>query len=165
MNLSEPILAELSYESATARRLLERLPQQQFGWKPHEKSMTLARLATHVVEIPGWVASILDQDEFDVGAREYVPKDASSVPELLQMFEKNIAAIREAIGRQTNERMMAPWRLKKKGQLIFELPRIGMIRSMLMNHFIYHRGQLSVYIRLLNVPVPSIYGPSADEPM
>jgi uncharacterized damage-inducible protein DinB len=108
MNLSEPILAELSYESATARRLLERLPQQQFGWKPHEKSMTLARLATHVVEIPGWVASILDQDEFDVGAREYVPKDASSVPELLQMFEKNIAAIREAIGRQTNERMMAP---------------------------------------------------------
>jgi uncharacterized damage-inducible protein DinB len=165
MNLSEPILAELSYESATARRLLERLPQQQFGWKPHEKSMTLARLATHVVEIPGWVASILDQDEFDVGAREYVPKDASSVPELLQMFEKNIAAIREAIGRQTNERMMAPWRLKKKGQLIFELPRIGMIRSMLINHFIHHRGQLSVYIRLLNVPVPSIYGPSADEPM
>jgi len=165
MNLSELILTELSYESATARRLLERLPQQHFGWKPHEKSMTLARLATHVVEIPGWVASILDQDEFDVGAREYVPKDATSVPELLQMFEKNTSAVREAIARQTNERMMAPWRLKRKGQLIFEVPRIGMIRSMLLNHFIHHRGQLSVYIRLLNVPVPSIYGPSADEPM
>jgi len=165
MNLSDPILTELSYESATARRLLERLPQQHFGWKPHEKSMTLARLATHIVEIPGWVASILDQDEFDVGASEYVPKDASSVRELLQMLDKNAAAAREAIGRQTNERMMALWRLKKKGQLIVEMPRIGMIRSMLLNHFIHHRGQLSVYVRLLNVPVPSIYGPSADEPM
>ena len=165
MNLSDPILTELSYESATARRLLERLPQQHFGWKPHEKSMTLARLATHIVEIPGWVASILDQDEFDVGASEYVPKNASSVPELLQMLDKNVAAAREAIGRQTNERMMALWRLKKKGQLIVEMPRIGMIRSMLLNHFIHHRGQLSVYVRLLNVPVPSIYGPSADEPM
>jgi len=165
MNLSEPILAELSHESATARRLLERLPLQHFGWKPHEKSMTLARLATHIVEIPGWVASILDQDEFDVGAREHAPKNASSIAELLEMFEKNLAAAREAIGRQTNERMMGPWRLKKKGQLIVEMPRIGVIRSLLLNHFIHHRGQLSVYIRLLNVPVPSIYGPSADEPM
>ena len=165
MNFSEPILTELSYESATARRLLERLPQQHFGWKPHEKSMTLGRLATHIVEIPGWVASILDQDEFDVGAREHAPRNASSVPELLQMLDKNVAAAKEAIGRQTNERMMGPWRLKKKGQLIVEMPRIGVIRSLLLNHFIHHRGQLSVYIRLLNVPVPSIYGPSADEPM
>lgn len=165
MNFSEPILTELSYESATARRLLERLPQQHLGWKPHEKSMTLSRLATHIVEIPGWVASILDQDEFDVGASEYVPKDASSVPELLEMLDKNVAAAREAIGRQTNERMMGPWRLKKKGQLIVEMPRIGMIRSMLLNHFIHHRGQLSVYLRLKDVPLPSIYGPTADTPM
>jgi uncharacterized damage-inducible protein DinB len=111
------------------------------------------------------VASILDLEEFDVGAREYVPKDASSIADLLQMFDKNIAAAREAISRQTNERMMAPWRLKKKGQLIVEMPRIGTIRSLLLNHFIHHRGQLSVYMRLLNVPLPSIYGPTADQPM
>lgn len=165
MNLIDPVLAELAHEAATTRRLLDRVPGQHLAWKPHEKSMTLGRLATHIAEIPGWVGSIVEKDEFDVGASGYVPVTVGSVAELLAMFDRNVASATETLKRQSNDRLLAKWQLKKKGQLLLEMPRLGMIRSLLMNHLIHHRGQLSVYLRLQNVPLPSIYGPTADEPM
>jgi len=165
MNLIDPILAELAHEGATTRRLLERLPQDRLGWQPHQKSMTLGRLATHIAEIPGWVGSIVEKDEFDLGASGYVPPTLGSVAEIIAMFDKSVAMATETLKRQSNDRLLAKWRFKKNGQLLMEMPRLGMIRSFLMNHLIHHRGQLSVYLRLQNVPLPSIYGPTADEPM
>jgi len=165
MNLIDPVLAELAHESATTRRLLDRVPERHLAWKPHEKSMTLGRLATHIAEIPGWVGSIVETDEFDIGAGGYVPPTIDRVPEIVAMFDRNVAAATEALKRQSNDRLLAKWQLKKKGQLVVEMPRMGMIRTLLMNHLIHHRGQLSVYLRLQNVPLPSIYGPTADEPM
>ena len=165
MNLIDPILAELAHEGATTRRLLERLPQDRLGWQPHQKSMTLGRVATHIAEIPGWVGSIVEKDEFDLGASGYVPPTLGSVAEIIAMFDKSVATAAETLKRQSNDRLLAKWQLKKNGQLVVEMPRLGMIRSFLMNHLIHHRGQLSVYLRLQNVPLPSIYGPTADEPM
>jgi uncharacterized damage-inducible protein DinB len=165
MNLIDPILAELAHEGATTRRLLERLPQDRLGWQPHQKSMTLGRLATHIAEIPGWVGSIVEKDEFDIGASGYVPPTLGSVAEIIALFDKSVATATETLKRQGNDRLLAKWQLKKNGTLVVEMPRLGMIRSFLMNHLIHHRGQLSVYLRLQNVPLPSIYGPTADEPM
>jgi len=165
MNLIDPILAELAHEGATTRRLLERLPQDRLGWQPHQKSMTLGRLATHIAEIPGWVGSIVEKDEFDIGTAGHTPSTVGSVAEVIAMFDKSVATATETLKRQSNDRLLAKWQLKKNGKLVVEMPRVGMIRSFLMNHLIHHRGQLSVYLRLQNVPLPSIYGPTADEPM
>ena len=152
MNLIDPVLAELAHEAATTRRLLDRVPERHLAWKPHEKSMTLGRLATHIAEIPGWVGSIVEKDEFDVGTGGYVPPTIDRVPEIVAMFDRNVAAATETLKRQSNDRLLAKWQLKRKGQLVVEMPRLGMIRSLLMNHLIHHRGQLSVYLRLQNVP-------------
>jgi uncharacterized damage-inducible protein DinB len=165
MNLIDPILAELTHEGETTRRLLERLPQDRLGWQPHQKSMTLGRLATHIAEIPGWVGSIVEKDEFDIGTAGHTPSTVGSVAEVIAMFDKSVATATETLKRQSNDRLLAKWQLKKNGKLVVEMPRVGMIRSFLMNHLIHHRGQLSVYLRLQNVPLPSIYGPTADEPM
>jgi uncharacterized damage-inducible protein DinB len=163
-NIIDPILAELAHEMATTRRLLERAPDAKLGWKPHEKSMTLGRLATHVAEIPGWVGSIVDTPGFDVGG-DYTPQVAASTAEVLAMFDKNVTQVTQALKPLGDETLMETWRLTKQGQLIMEMPRVGVVRTLLLNHLIHHRGQLSVYLRLLNVPLPSIYGPSADTPM
>jgi uncharacterized damage-inducible protein DinB len=166
MSIAEPLVAEIEHEARTTRRLLERLPEQHFGWKPHAKSMTLERLAGHIAEIPGWISTIVEKDEFDVATGGgHTPPVHKTRAEIIQLFDANVAKITEVLKRQTDQRMMAPWRLKKGGQVIFELPRAGMIRAMGMNHVVHHRGQLSVYLRLRDVPLPSIYGPTADEPM
>jgi uncharacterized damage-inducible protein DinB len=164
MNPIDPILMELSHEMATTRRLLERIPDAHLTWQPHVKSMSLARLGTHIAEIPGWIASILDKDGFEVGG-DYTPKAAGSAREILAIFEAGVAGAEAAIRRQNMERLSATWRLTKGGQVIVEMPRMGVIRSLFLNHLIHHRGQLSVYLRLKDVPLPSIYGPSADQPM
>jgi uncharacterized damage-inducible protein DinB len=165
MSIAEPIVAELQHEAATTRRLLERVPEQDFGWKPHEKSMTLGRLAGHIAELPDWGRVTLDQDEFDVAGGGYRPPSPARTAELVQAFDANIARMVESLKRQTDQRMMAVWRLKKAGQVLIEQPRVAMLRTMVLSHLIHHRGQLSVYLRLRNVPLPSIYGPTADEPM
>ena len=165
MNLTDGILTELSAEAATTRRLLECVPAQHLTWKPHAKSMSMGRLATHIAEVPGWVSTILDTDGFDVGASKYTPQIAGNVAELLAMFDKNVPMAEAAIRRQTPDRLSGIWRITKQGQVILEMPRIGVIRTLLLNHLIHHRGQLSVYLRLKDVPLPSIYGPTADTPM
>lgn len=165
MNPIDAILMEMSQEAATTRRLLERVPAQHLTWKPHTKSMTMGRLATHIAEIPGWVSTILDQDGFDIGAGDHTPQTAGSVAEVLEMFDRNMVVVEAAIRRQTMDRLSATWRITKQGQVMVEMPRMGVIRSLLLNHLIHHRGQLSVYLRLKDVPLPSIYGPTADTPM
>jgi uncharacterized damage-inducible protein DinB len=164
MNMIEPVVKELEHEAATTRRLLQRVPQDRLGWQPHAKSMTLGRLATHIAEVPGWVSSVVEKDEIDMSGG-HTPQTATSVAEIQALFDRSVAQAMETLKRQTPERLLATWRLKKNGQVLLEMPRMGVIRSILMNHLIHHRGQLSVYLRLLDVPVPSIYGPSADEPM
>ena len=165
MNMIDPVLAELAHEAATTRRLLERVPQAHLTWKPHEKSMTLGRLVGHIAEIPVRIASILEPDEFDFATGGGEPHTTKSVPELLAFFDQSVSQATELLKKQTNDRLLATWRLKKGGKQLLEMPRMGAVRAILMNHLIHHRGQLSVYLRLQNVPLPSIYGPTADEPM
>ncbi len=162
MSLIEPILMELSQEAETTRKMLERVPPEHLGWKPHEKSMSLARLATHIAEIPGWAPIVLQQDAF-VLSDEYTPAVAGDVAELLEMFDKNVAAAAEAMRDQPDERLLATWQLKRGDEVLLEMPRVAAIRGLLLNHMIHHRGQLSVYLRLKNVPLPPVYGPTADE--
>jgi len=165
MNMIDPVLAELAHEAATTRRLLERLPQAHLTWKPHEKSMTLGRLAGHIAEIPVRISSILEPDEFDFATGGGDSHTASSVADLLAFFDQSVSQATERLKKQTTDRLLATWRLKKGGKQLLEMPRMGAIRFLLLNHLIHHRGQLSVYLRLQNVPLPSIYGPTADEPM
>jgi len=165
MNMIDPVLAELAHEAATTRRLLERLPQAHLTWKPHEKSMTLGRLAGHIAEIPVRISSILEPDEFDFATGGGDSHTASSVADLLAFFDQSVSQATERLKKQTTDRLLATWRLKKGGKQLLEMPRMGAVRFMMLNHLIHHRGQLSVYLRLQNVPLPSIYGPTADEPM
>lgn len=165
MNMIDPVLAELAHEAATTRRLLQRLPEVHLTWKPHEKSMTLGRLAGHIAEIPARISSMLEPDEYDFAAGGEAPHTASSVADLLAFFDQSVSQATERLKKQTNDRLLATWRLKKGGKQLMEMPRMGAVRFMMLNHLIHHRGQLSVYLRLQNVPLPSIYGPTADEPM
>jgi uncharacterized damage-inducible protein DinB len=168
MSLSKTLLPEYDQEMATTRRVLERVPEGQFGWQPHEKSMSLGRLATHVAELAGWAKTFLQNDSLDLappGGSGYQPQNASSRGELLEMFDKNVASTRAAIEATDDAAFMQKWTLLKGGQTIFTLPRVAVLRTMLLNHVIHHRGQLTVYLRLTGTPVPSVYGPTADEPM
>lgn len=164
MNLTEQILTELRQEAATTRKMLERVPEESFAWQPHEKSMTLGRLAAHVAGLHGtWFKTALSQDEFDLA--DSLPLKADSVSDILEAFDQNVSEAVELLQAQSEEGMFTMWRLKRGGQVLFEMPRWAVLRSMVINHIIHHRGQLSVYLRLLNVPLPSVYGPTADEPM
>jgi uncharacterized damage-inducible protein DinB len=127
--------------------------------------MPLGRLAGHVAELTGWIAAILTQDELDFATANYKPVVATSVAELLEMFDKNLSTATDLLKTQTDEHLMKTWRLRDGEKVFFELPRVAVIRSMALNHIIHHRGQLSVYLRLQDVPLPSIYGPTADEQM
>lgn len=166
MTLSDILIAEFDQEAATTRRVLERVPESKMSWQPHAKSMTMARLASHVAEIPQWAASSIDQDSLDFappGAPEYQPKIAGSQAELVGEFDKNVAVARAALGRLRDEKAGDPWSLLMGGKVILTMPRIAVIRSFVLSHLVHHRAQLAVYLRLNDVPVPSIYGPSADE--
>lgn len=162
MPLSQALLPEFDHEMATTRRVLERVPDEKLGWKPHEKSMTMARLATHVATITHWINAIVGSDSFDVKSAPRNP-DLMSRQEILGAFDSTVAAARKALAGASDEELLKTWTVQAEGKTIFSQPRTGALRSFVMNHTIHHRGQLSVYLRLNNVPVPSIYGPSADE--
>ena len=166
MGLNQALLPEFDQEMAGTRRSLERVPEGTFGWKPHEKSMTMGQLAVHLAVIPGWVGVMLGQDSLDVappGGPAWEPPRADSPKEVLEIFDKGVAAARAAIAAASEEHLMKPWSLLSGGKTVFTLPRIAVLRSFIMNHTIHHRAQLGVYLRLNNLPVPAIYGPSADE--
>ena len=157
------LLPEFDQEMAGTRKTLERIPEDKLEFKPDPKSMTLGRLAGHVAEMPGWGAMTLNTESLDVGLGNFEPTIAKSKDQLLAVFDKNAADARAAIAAASDENLMKPWTLLMKGQTMFTMPRIAVIRTMVMNHTIHHRAQLTVYYRLTGVPVPGMYGPSADE--
>ncbi len=162
MPIIDSILAELDQEAKATRRLLERMPEGKFGWKPHEKSMTLGDLALHVATIPGFFGKVAIQDSFDAANFKRVTPPQTTA-ELVAIFDDGMAEARKHLSTLGDEALMAPWTFFNGGKALVTLPRIGLIRGILCNHYYHHRGQLSVYARLLDIPVPSIYGPSADE--
>ena len=166
MKISEALLPEFDHEMANTRKTLERVPEDKFSWKPHEKSMTLGRLAVHVAEIPTWAAHTIEMDSLDVappGAPPYQPPKADTRKDILDLFDKTVTSARAAIAGASDEHLLKPWTLLSGGKTILTMPRVAVLRSFIMNHTIPHRAQLGVYLRLNNVPVPAIYGPSADE--
>jgi uncharacterized damage-inducible protein DinB len=163
MGLGESILAEFTREAQTTRRMLERLPEGKGDWKPHEKSMSLGRLAMHLGEIPGFFSGIFDGEELVRTPGNAPPRVAQSSADALSVFDVSVAKFSEKLGRFPDARLLEPWRFKVGDQVALELPRVGAIRAMVLSHSIHHRGQLSVYLRLLDIPVPGAYGPSADD--
>jgi uncharacterized damage-inducible protein DinB len=166
MSIAESLLPEFDREMGLTRRLLERVPDGQFAWKPHERSMTLGRLAEHLAELPLWCRMSIVESGIDMAGRrppDYVPPATRAA--VLQMFDANLADARAALSGRTDAELMAPWKLSNQGKEVFTMPKAVVVRGFVMNHMIHHRGQMSVYLRLQNVPVPSMYGPSADEAM
>lgn len=163
MSMCESLAAEMRQEAKTTRRLLERVPEASFDWKPHEKSMTLGRLAGHVAELPELIIPALLQPEFDFGSGDFKPFAAKNSAELLEKFDRTIDAAAGLLEKQPDDKMGEPWKLRSGDHVLFEMPRGLVVRFVGLNHVIHHRGQLSVYLRMLDVPLPSIYGPSADE--
>ena len=166
MSLSDALLPEFDHEMANTRKSLERVPEDKLDWKPHTKSMTLGHLAGHLAEIPTWGATTVNEGSFDIAPPDgpaHEPFKAKSVAEALERFDKNVADARAAIEGASDETLLRPWSLLHGGNTVFTLPRIAVLRSFVMSHSIHHRAQLGVYLRLNDVPVPSIYGPSADE--
>ena len=167
MPIRDGILAEFDHEMETTRKTLERVPEGKPDWKPHEKSMTMGRLAGHVAELPTFAAMTIQQDSFNVrpagGGPARQPLIMISRKQLLEEFDKNVAAARAAISSASDESLAKTWTLFAGDKKVFSLPRLGVLRGFCLNHIIHHRAQLGVYLRLNDVPVPSIYGPSADE--
>ena len=166
MAISAGMLPEFDMEMAGTRKTLERIPDDKFEFKPHAKSMTMRQLAVHVATVPSWMNLTLDQSAFDyapVGGEPYQPPVVNSHKDLLEIFDRDVAKARQGLAAATDAQMMENWSLLAGGKTIFTMPRIAVLRSMVMNHLIHHRAQLGVYLRLNDVPVPALYGPSADE--
>jgi uncharacterized damage-inducible protein DinB len=162
MPFSETLLPEFDEEMKNTRKLLECVPDGKFDYQPHTKSMTLGRLATHVAEIPAWTAFTLDQEVLDLPA-DYKPTIATSRAELLEIFDKGAAGAREKIAAASDGDWEKIWTLNYAGNAIISMPRSAVMRSTIMNHLIHHRAQLGVYLRLNEVAIPGMYGPSADD--
>ncbi len=166
MTIGQSMLGEFDQEMAGTRKTLERLPEQQWNWKPHDKSGTVGWLASHLATMPGWITMTLQTDQLDyapVDGPAYVPPKLENRQQLLAEFDKGVTEARKALAGASDPDMMKDWTLLAGGQTIFTMPRVACLRGMVLNHIIHHRAQLTVYYRLLGVPVPGLYGPSADE--
>src|SRR5215204_555004 len=164
-NLATALIGELQLEAATTRKCLERIPADKFDYKPHEKSMSMGRLATHVAEMTGWVIETVNKTELDFATMDYKPFEPQTTDELVEYLDKIIGEAVEALKTASDEAMIENWTLRNGEEIYFTMPRIGVLRGMVFNHIVHHRGQLSVYMRLNDIPVPALYGPSADEQM
>ena len=163
MTLVEALLPEFDREMGLTRRVMERIPDGRFDWKPHARSMTLGRLAEHLAELPEWAALTLTQGGTEIRPS---PPDHVSPPTrsaVLTLFDQNVAKARAALTGKTDAELMAPWRLTSQGKEVFMMPKATVLRTFVLNHLVHHRGQLTVYLRIQDVPLPSIYGPSGDE--
>jgi uncharacterized damage-inducible protein DinB len=166
MALRDTFLPEFENEMKTTRKTLERVPEDKVAWKPHDTSMPMGRLAGHIAEMVGFAAQTFQGDSFDFappGAPRTQPTVMTSRQQLLDIFDKNAASARAAISKASDEDLQKTWTLMNGGKTFLAMPRIQILRGMILNHVIHHRGQLSVYLRMNEVPVPSIYGPSGDE--
>jgi uncharacterized damage-inducible protein DinB len=163
MKIIDSLIREFNNEAQTTRKHFERLPSDKLDWRPHEKSFTAGGLASHIVECIGWAESIFNLDEFVFDPATYKPYQAASAVVLLKDFDDKVARGKQVLESVDEETIMQPWRLKMMDQVLFEKPRADVFRDFTLSHVIHHRGQFSVYLRLLNVPVPGSYGPSADE--
>lgn len=162
MNLGQMFAAELEHEAISTRKMLERIPDD-FDWSPHEKSMTIGSLASHVALIPIYVKATLTGDSLDLDASGFTPPVMTNASGLTAAFDAGLKEALDLLSAASNDDLEKTWRLTKGEHVIFDLPRAAVLRSMVLSHLFHHRGQLSVYLRLKNIPVPSIYGPSADE--
>jgi uncharacterized damage-inducible protein DinB len=165
MAIAESMLPEFDHETATTRALLELVPDTKAAWKPHVKSMSLGELAMHVSNINGWAPITLKETQFDTNppeGQQFTPPKFESTAKMLQAYDEGVKAARAMLAAATDGEMMVPWALKRGGKTVFNMPRVAVFRSFIMNHVIHHRGQLSVYLRLCDVALPSIYGPTAD---
>ncbi len=163
MPINQAFLGEFDHEVISTRKTIERVPDDKFDWAPHDKSMKMGRLAQHVCEVPGWIKETMEKDSVDV-AGFAPPPPPKNKRELLELFDKNAAAGRAAlVAANDDSKWMATWTLKNGEQQIFSMPKVVVMRSFVFNHLVHHRAQLGVYLRLNNIPVPSVYGPSADE--
>lgn len=162
MSIAQSLLPEFDHEMASTRKMLERIPENKLDYKPDPKSMSMSQLASHVAEMCGWFGSMMESTELDIPP-DFKPFLATSRKQLLDKFDQNVASTRAALAAAGDQALMQDWSLKFSGNTMFTMPRIACYRSMIMNHVIHHRAQLSVYYRLNGVPVPGMYGPSADE--
>ena len=162
MKMIDGLLAELEQEAQTTRRVLERVPEAHLTWKPHPKSMSLGQLALHVATVPGGVAELAAMDIVPEPPNSIRPQPATTA-ELVPSLVESVARARRTLGDFDDARMASMWRLQDRGRDILTMPRVAFVRAIMLNHWYHHRGQLLVYLRLLNLPVPSVYGPTADE--
>jgi uncharacterized damage-inducible protein DinB len=162
MKMIDGLLAELEQEAQTTRRVLERIPQAHLTWKPHPKSMSLGQLALHVATVPGTVAEIAAKDTI-LEPSAFIHPEAATTTELVPALTESVARAKRALGGFDDAMMGATWRLQSGGKDILAMPRVAFVRAIMLNHWYHHRGQLLVYLRLLNQSVPSVYGPTADE--
>lgn len=162
-NIAPALLAEMQHEAQVTRTCLERVPADKFSWKPHEKSMEMGRLASHIAEMFGWTPPTMEKAELDFAQVDYKPFEPKTTEDLLEYFDKNVAEALDTLRNSPDERFMEPWTMRNGEKVYFTLPKVAVIRSFVFSHVIHHRGQLSVYLRLNDISVPSIYGPSADE--
>ena len=166
MPIAAMLLPEFDQEMANTRKTLERVPESKFDWTPHPKSFKMISLATHITNMLGWLVDTMKSDQFDIappGAPPHKEDPATSSAALLAKFDKNVQAARAALEAAPDEAFGTPWSLLATGKVLFTMPRGAVVRGMIMNHIIHHRAQLTVYLRLNDIPVPALYGPSADE--
>lgn len=164
--IAQGLLPEFDQEMAVTRRLLERAPAQAFDWTPHPRSFTLGKLATHLSRIPHWGDRILTQPGYDMVLDSTPAPPPHATPDaVLLAFDASVAVVRGLLSTLSDAELMAPWQLKRKGEIVLTVPRVAAFKSFVINHIVHHRGQLSVYLRLQDVPVPPMYGPTADEPL
>jgi uncharacterized damage-inducible protein DinB len=163
MKLVDAIASEFEHEVRTTRRHLERVPEAKFDWQPHHKSFSLGGLASHIVDCVGWADSIFSRDEIDINPATHTSFAATSAADLLEAFDGRVADGTRALASASDAELMQAWRLLVKGRVRIERPKGVVFRDFVLSHLIHHRGQLSVYLRLLDVPVPGSYGPTADE--
>lgn len=166
MKLSEIFLGEFAHEMISTQKTLERVPEDKFDWRPHPKSMTLGRLAGHIAELPVLAPLVVGLASYDFAAPEGPKLEAfqpKSRQNLLEVFEANVEAARNAVAPASDEQLMVRWTLLLGGKTILAMPREAVLRTMVLNHMIHHRAQLGVYLRLNDIPVPAVYGPSADD--
>jgi uncharacterized damage-inducible protein DinB len=167
MAMSDMLLPEFDIEMANTRKVLERVPEDRLDWRPHQKSFTMGEMASHLVNMAGWMIYTLTTDSLDVmpdGEPMRMPGFAT-VAAMLEAFDINTVQARATLVATSDEQFMQPWTLLGNGNAFFTMPRIAVLRSMVFNHLIHHRGQLTVYLRINDVPLPAIYGPTADEEM